>query len=628
MMTVLVVIAGFFAVSLSTPTKAYADDTLVYVVTDNAKVRSEKSTSASGKAVKAGTTLEVAEKRYSEWYTVTKGPQGIPSPGYIHKSDVETSLRGSNKAFDGATKTTLKLHSYPSNSAPVVTTLEPGTVISWTKYNVEWAWAKLDNDHVFFRLKDLAPYTTSDRGVHDGIVNNKKLKLYPAPNKQTTPRDTVAEGTSISFIEFDNEFMIALLDNKPVFLDKDSIVLYQPKTKDVFTRQIKNDKTYVYLSPSTKGTKKGTVAAGTVMNFTDFNGTWFMGIFKQGDQKFVGFVQAKDVGEVQGDAWLIAARSNAPMYANPDGANVGTVRKGTIVDGTFAGGTWYSITYYKDGRAQKAYVTTKDFRPMTDKIKIVQKYTDYPINFRSYVSNQLNGQKVNKYFDSAGDYSQAPSNLVSWYMNPNNFPAGSTGYLQFLRLDKPAGVAISALNTQLNNEGVLAGHGKAFSQAAYTHNVNELYLVSHAIHETGHGKSNLAKGVYYNPYTNETRYTPFDGATKVYNMYGIAATDNNALNGGAKRAYDEGWTSVDKAIIGGAQFVSKNYLRPRNVTLSGQNTLYKMLWHPEYNARYGKQPWHQYATDIAWADAQTYYLSQLYADYSAYTMTFDVPRFR
>ena len=62
---------------------------------------------------------------------------------------------------------------------------------------------------------------------------------------------------------------------------------------------------------------------------------------------------------------------------------------------------------------------------------------------------------------------------------------------------------------------------------------------------------------------------------KVYNVYGIGAFDSNAIYYGARRAYNEGWTSVSKAIVEGAQFVAENYI------YAGQDTLYEMRWNPD-----------------------------------------------
>ena len=216
---------------------------------------------------------------------------------------------------------------------------------------------------------------------------------------------------------------------------------------------------------------------------------------------------------------------------------------------------------------------------------------------------------------------------IRTYVDPANFPQGTSGFFQFLELGSPAGVSVSELNAQLSGYGVLDGQGQAFSDAAYAYGLNEAYLISHAIHETGYGSSRLATGLWYDPKTETAYDEQKPGTTKVYNMYGIGAYDANPINGGAKTAYEQGWTSVYDAIVGGARVIRGWYIDANSSTLSGQDTLYKMLWHPEWADRYGTKPWHEYATDVAWAYAQTHYLTQLYADYSNYSLVFEVPSY-
>src|SRR5699024_4528100 len=88
----------------------------------------------------------------------------------------------------------------------------------------------------------------------------------------------------------------------------------------------------------------------------------------------------------------------------------------------------------------------------------------------------------------------------------------------------------------------------------------------------------------------------------VYNMFGIGAVDSDPERLGAKTAYEQGWFTVEDAIIGGAKWISSSYI---NNPYYQQDTLYKMRWNP-------LQPGtHQYATDVAWAYKQTNRLTTL-----------------
>jgi beta-N-acetylglucosaminidase len=128
--------------------------------------------------------------------------------------------------------------------------------------------------------------------------------------------------------------------------------------------------------------------------------------------------------------------------------------------------------------------------------------------------------------------------------------------------------------------------------------------------ETGNGTSGLANGDTYK-------------GTKVYNMYGVGAADgcSSPYKCGLKHAYDQGWTTPEKAIIGGAKFIANSYIN------RGQDTLYKIKWNPEAIETNG-QASHQYATDIGWAVKQTENIKNYYDLLNNYTLVFDVPEYK
>ncbi|MGE6464022.1 SH3 domain-containing protein [Alkalihalobacillus sp. NPDC078480] len=193
---------------------------------------------------------------------------------------------------------------------------------------------------------------------------------------------------------------------------------------------------------------------------------------------------------------------------------------------------------------------------------------------------------------------------VAHYLNPNNVKPGTSSFYQFLNLSETANLSAQSINNQLlNGKGSLSGQGQAFIDAARTNGVNEIYLVSHALLETGNGTSPLAKGISHNGKT-------------VYNMYGIGAYDGNAEQAGAAYAYNQGWFTKESAIIGGAKFVGNNYIS------KGQNTLYKMRWNPDAPAT------HQYATDIGWAEKQTSRMASMYNLVDDYTLHYDIPQYK
>lgn len=152
---------------------------------------------------------------------------------------------------------------------------------------------------------------------------------------------------------------------------------------------------------------------------------------------------------------------------------------------------------------------------------------------------------------------------------------------EFLRLDTYRPVDKNSLEEYLSNKGVFKGHAEDFINAAKTENIDPIYLVSHAMLESANGKSNLAKGTEIN-------------GTLYYNFFGINAFDANPTYGGLSLAQKEDWSSVSKAIHGGAKWISGNYIHAEKFH---QKTLYEMRFNP-----LSDNPWHLYATDLSWAD--------------------------
>lgn len=157
---------------------------------------------------------------------------------------------------------------------------------------------------------------------------------------------------------------------------------------------------------------------------------------------------------------------------------------------------------------------------------------------------------------------------------------------------------------------MLENQGQAFANAAKLTGVNEIYLIAHALLETGNGQSKLAKGA--NLVNNQV---VSNSPIKYYNVYGIGAYDYAPLVNGINYAKRCGWNSISKAIIDGAKFIAQDYIK------SGQNTLYKMRWNPD------RPGTHQYATDINWANVNAEGLKYLYDQINSVGKYFEIPVF-
>lgn len=235
------------------------------------------------------------------------------------------------------------------------------------------------------------------------------------------------------------------------------------------------------------------------------------------------------------------------------------------------------------------------------------KSTYYNVDYQRVVDIQASRSPK---IDGKGIYTASRA-FTEYYLNPANVKPTSSEYLQFLVLSENADLNPAELNEKvLKGKGVLEGQAAAFIAAGERYNINEVYLIAHALHETGNGKSELAKGVKVNNVKGKN--VP---EKTTYNVFGIGAVDACPVGCGSQRAYEEKWFTVEDAIIGGAKFIGDKYVN------AGQNTLYKMRWNPDNPGT------HQYATHVMWAQLQTKKMYDIYQQLDTYTHKFDVPVF-
>lgn len=283
-----------------------------------------------------------------------------------------------------------------------------------------------------------------------------------------------------------------------------------------------------------------------------------------------------------------------------------------------SGGYRTSTTYtiiVKDGLydSKGKYIdaaTVKEFSTInsTENVNSLGTIEPYQLNFSldTLATKQLNNRPVViRYFYGNSVTSEKAD--VMQYMNPDVFSRDSHGIYQFMSLNYIEGITGQDLNNVLQGKGVLSGMGQAFLDGAMSYNINPAYAVSHAMHETGNGTSQLAQGVMYN-------------GTKVYNFFGIGAIDSDPINKGAQKAYEEGWTTPEKAIIGGISWIGRGYIN----SSYNQNTLYKMKW----NANSSGNPEHQYATDVAWAYKQISNIKNIMDNLKGAKIKFYIPSYK
>ncbi|EPB8159227.1 SH3 domain-containing protein [Clostridium perfringens] len=317
---------------------------------------------------------------------------------------------------------------------------------------------------------------------------------------------------------------------------------------------------------------------------------------------------------------------NVRKEANTSSQIIGILNSGESVEIIGEENGFYKITYKgQEAYASKNYINIFDgnsnVNPGLD-IGNASK-TNYGVSLNEYIKLQQRNNPSNY------SYSEFEK-----YINT----AKATNKLQFLRIDKFRSVNVSGLSSRLSNKGVLTGQGQAFVNAAKAFNIDPIYLVAQCLHETGNGTSKLAKGVTITEIADESKpiyngngqlvgyhMIKLSKPVTVYNLFGIGAKDNSsvfpnrALILGTTYAYNRGWTSIENAIKGAAEFVSLNYVHSSRYS---QNTLYKMRYNQNVS-----NIWHQYAT-TPWYASSIADIMRSYQDlYLENNFIFDVPVF-
>lgn len=205
------------------------------------------------------------------------------------------------------------------------------------------------------------------------------------------------------------------------------------------------------------------------------------------------------------------------------------------------------------------------------------------------------------------NYAKAKWHEIKDNLDPKNCISQEC-MLQFIVLSKytpniKENILRSFLGAKLEN------FSSIYMEAAKEYNINPVYLAMHSALETSHGKSKeAAKGEITS------------SGKRVYNFYAIGVYDNKPKTW-VKLAEKYGWFSKEKAIWGGAAYISRNYIHDDKFT---QNTLYRMKWdHRDKNFKI------QYATDVLWPRKIANKMKQVLDKHgTAFNFDLIIPRFK
>ena len=532
------------------------------------------------------------------------------------KAEIKTVNKNQKTLYGIALKSPTKVHQKTSTSAKVLKSYAQGSKLKYKSYSSGWYEASVyvNGKYVtgYINKNDVEEPTKSQTTLY-GIGLKSPTKVYQKTSTGAKVLKSYKSGSILKYKTFTSDWYEATvyINGKPNtgYIHKSHVEV--PVKNQINLKGIGlKSPTTVYASASTNSTKLKSYSQGTVLYYKTFSSKWYEAKVYLNGKPTTGYIHVSHVEEIYDSHKTLkglASKSPTKVYARASqGASVlKTYSRNSFLKYETFSPNWYRATVYVNGKKRTGYIHAKD----VNQNDVVVDNTKYKHNFNDVLDLQMTrSPQVWK----NGTFVDASRDQVSYYLNSSNFRPNTSSYFQFLNLSSPAGVNANEINSKvLHNAGTLTGTAHAFIQAGRTYNVNEIYLMAHALHETGNGRSTLAEGVPVDK--NGNVVSKSKAAHTVYNMYGYGAIDSDPLNGGAKYAFNNGWFTPEAAIIGGAKDIANNYIN------SGQNTLYKMRWNP------ASPGYPQYATDVAWALAQTANISKIYDSISNYVLVYDVP---
>ena len=153
----------------------------------------------------------------------------------------------------------------------------------------------------------------------------------------------------------------------------------------------------------------------------------------------------------------------------------------------------------------------------------------------------------------------ASHKAIEYKMDPRNI-LNEENIFQFKELNYVEGAGTLEGLREITDGTFLEGESicNSIIEAGKNSNLDPYFIASRLIQEQGRDGATMSKGYEYN---GAIVYNPF-------NINAIGNSSSEILKNAAKYAYEKGWDSLEKAIIGGIDYMKEGYIN------EGQNTLY------------------------------------------------------
>ena len=565
------------------------------------------------------------------------------------------------------TASSLNVRSGPSTSYTVVTTVKKNDKVNILQssngwYKIETSSGKqgwVSSSYISASNSNTNNSTNNNTQSNIAIVNTDGLNFRNGAGTSYSIIKVLNKGEKVEVISESNGWSKVKHDSRLGYVASQYI---DKATTNYTIKEVNTDGLNVRTGPSTSYATIGKLNKGTRVEVISESAGWSK-INYNNKTAYVssGYLKAVSTSTPDTKPEDTTQKYKEIKVVNTDGLNVrkgpstsyesiGKIDKGTSVEVISESDGWSKINY----KNTTAYVATRYLNKISSNEQVppvvggestenVSGATIYYKALNYTLQNHVDAQykkaleggnvisssisRMSEELTTSMPQSRAfvtPSKAdLEYYLNPKNFTNSDKGMMQFLRLDTyKGGITESELNSYLNSlpkvngkNTVFYNQGKAFINAAQKYDIDLVYLVSHAMWETGYGKSVLAQGQTITSYKGK----PLDKPVTVYNFFGIGAIDKSANVSGAEASYSNGWTSIEKTIEGSAKWISANYIKSSKYN---QNTIYKMKFNYDYI-------WHQYATDVNWSNGISGIMNNIISMYdTASNLEFEVPDYK
>ena len=651
-----------------TANNAYASN-IGTVTASSLNVRSGPSTSYTVvTTVKKNDKVNILQSS-NGWYKIetSSGKQGWVSSSYISASNSNTNNSTNNNTQSNIAIVNtdgLNFRNGAGTSYSIIKVLNKGEKVEVISESNGWSKVKHDS-RLGYVASQYIDKATTNYTIKE--VNTDGLNVRTGPSTSYATIGKLNKGTRVEVISESAGWSKINYNNKTAYVSSGylkAVSTSTPDTKPEDTTQqykeikvVNTDGLNVRKGPSTSYESIGNIDKGTSVEVISESDGWSKINYKN----TTAYVATRYLDKKSTNTEDTTQQYKEIKVVNTDGLNVrkgpstsyesiGKIDKGTSVEVISESDGWSKINY----KNTTAYVATRYLDKISSNEQVppvvggestenVSGATIYYKALNYTLQNHVDAQykkaleggnvisssisRMSEELTTSMPQSRAfvtPSKAdLEYYLNPKNFTNSDKGMMQFLRLDTyKGGITESELNSYLNSlpkvngkNTVFYNQGKAFINAAQKYDIDLVYLVSHAMWETGYGKSVLAQGQTITSYKGK----PLDKPVTVYNFFGIGAIDKSANVSGAEASYSNGWTSIEKTIEGSAKWISANYIKSSKYN---QNTIYKMKFNYDYI-------WHQYATDVNWSNGISGIMNNIISMYdTASNLEFEVPDYK